>query len=244
MLRKNDFKEILQEKLNIALFDNSDFNERKALSSVENFYTEFGFNIPPKHFIYENANEVIQKFNHWSSKEFTAVNSWDWQFPMTSPGFWMLYMIESRFHLAHKRSLGPNKSNLQILFEGTNDVSKELLKEMWTEYKKLLELQPLFNLLDSEIDELYDASHIEDYFDSLLEETSQESSSEVFFIGTDFKLVYEIAVFEYLVKFHDIKRNSNYINCLNSILKHCGLVISFKECYIICKKRNYHQQRV
>lgn len=49
MLRKNDFKEILQEKLNIALFDNSDFNERKALSSVENFYTEFGFNIPPKH---------------------------------------------------------------------------------------------------------------------------------------------------------------------------------------------------
>ncbi|WP_196889427.1 hypothetical protein [Aureivirga sp. CE67] len=100
----------------------------------------------------------------------------------------------------------------------------------------------MFYLLDSEIEELYDTDYIEDYFDSLLEKTSQESSSEVFFIGMDFKLVYELAVFEYLIKYHDIKRNSNYIDCLNEILKHCGLVISFKECFIICKKRKFHQE--
>ncbi|WP_231372794.1 hypothetical protein [Aureivirga sp. CE67] len=134
MLRKNDFKNILEEKLKIALFDKNEFNEQKAISSIEKFYTEFGFNIPTKHFIYEHVNELIEKFHEWSSKEFTAVNSWEWQFPMTSPGFWMLYMIKDKFHLAHKREFGPNKTNHQIFFDGKNEVSKELLKEMWNEH--------------------------------------------------------------------------------------------------------------
>ncbi|CAL2101234.1 protein of unknown function [Tenacibaculum sp. 190130A14a] len=241
MLREKDFKEILEKKLHTALFENIDFNEQQAVSSIKNFYRAFGLEVPSKYFIYENVQEVIQEFDVWSSNELSAVNSWNWQFPMTSPGFSMMYLLKGKFHLAHKNKnpLDPSNLDNQEAFDGSNDVPASLIKEMWSTYIKLTDLHPVFDLLESSLDELYDVELIADYLDSLLDKTSQESSSEVFFIGTDFKLVYEVAVFEYLIKFHDIKRYSSYIDCLNNILKNCGLVISFKDRFVICKRKTH-----
>ncbi len=241
MFNKDGFFEEFDSALKKALFYNSPFNKRKAVDSIKNFYAEFDLKIPEYFYIYQDACSAMKNFNEWMINAKEAVTAWDWNFPMTNPnGAWFNFAVKEKFDLAFKR-IGPGLFRIKgrSYDAGTAEVEKEILKTMWIEIASFHNLSYYTELLEKESDILSQNDLIDSFLNDLLDVTSQISPYEVFFLGSDFKLVYEVAACNYLVRYHDIKRNSNYVSCINDILTYCGLVMAFDDVCVICKKINY-----
>lgn len=239
-IREDFFKEF-QNAIDTALFDETPFGEQAAIKSVATFYDEFELERPKHYFIYEDAKTLYEKFDEWRNKVNGCVTSWEWNFPIIYPySFWSNHIIKDNFDLTDKRK-GPGLfvSNGQKLSSGVNKLPKTILKSMWEELGKFERLSEYTSLLEKEIDSIPDDDKFSGFLSGLLDETSQENPFDVFFIGTDFKLVYEVASCNYLKNTHNIRRNDSYINCINDMLKCCGLVLGFDNVSVICKKINY-----
>ncbi|WP_420572445.1 hypothetical protein [Kordia sp.] len=241
MLQKTEFLEIFDETIKLALFDIAEFQKEKAISVMKNFYSEFNLEQPKQFFVYESMKELMQDFDRWKNHVKEGITSWEWNFPMANPfSFWLHIVVKETFHLGYKRK-GPGLFTIKEETHdlGTNEVSKKLLHEMWSVLNDYENFEQYEDLLERETDILYEEDKISDFLEGLLDVTSQESTGEVFFLGTDFKLVYEVAACNYLAKYHNVKRNSSYIKNITDMLMYCGVVMAFDEVCIICKKKVY-----
>lgn len=241
---KEDFIKEFQSVIDIALFDESPFDSNLAIKSINDFYSEFELDKPKHFFTYDNAKVLYENFNEWSGKVNGSVTSWEWNYPMVYPySFWAHYVIKDSFDLTDKRK-GPGLFVRagEKCSSGENELPKSILRDMWEELADFEGLESYTKLLEKEVDTLCTLDVNEDFYNflnGLLDVTSQENPFDVFFIGTDFKLVYEVAACNYFIKTHNVKRNDSYINAINNMLRNCGLVLGFDNVCVICKKINY-----
>lgn len=239
--KREDFFKEFQDALDLALFDKAPFDEELAVKSIATFYDEFELKTPSHYFVYEDAKALVANFDKWSDKVNGAVTSWGWSFPLVYPNsFWARFAIENPFNLTDKRK-GPGFfiRNGKEFSAGINDLPKDILRSMWETLGNFDRLTEYTDLLEKEVDSIADNEELYDFLNGLLDVTSQENPFDVFFIGTDFKLVYEVAACNYLKNTHDIKRNDSYINSINGMLRYCGLVLGFDNVCVICKKVYY-----
>lgn len=241
MLQKKEFMQAVQQAIDLALFDHRPFDDKKAIAALKHFYAEFELSPPVRFYVYDNITAVIEQFADWSVGISGAPTAWDWNFPMTNPGaFWLYIVVKDRFHLGFQRK-GPGLFTIQATAHnaGEQEVPKVLLEQMWTELAMLPGIETYQRLLEADSSLLLEDETVYTFLQHLLDDDSPESPDEVFFLGSDFKLVYEVAACNYLAQHHDIKRNTGYLQCLHDMLAHCGTVLAFNEVAVLCKKVNY-----
>lgn len=79
---------------------------------------------------------------------------------------------------------------------------------------------------------------MEDLECTLLEqdEIGMISATELFILGNIDVMIFDVAICNYLIKYHNIMYYEPYIKYVNDMIKYCGLCFMFNDICIICKK--------
>ncbi|RAJ81875.1 hypothetical protein CLV59_104100 [Chitinophaga dinghuensis] len=221
-------------------YDAATYNFQLAKETMSNVYADCNFEIPATFLEYDSILEATADYHTWKEIVKTVPTNWNFRFPFTNPWGARQYIGFERdnFHLARRRDIYLWNATEEVVHGGENAVTGDCIRLI---YKTLLDpiSKEEYNNFNKEVRDLYDQNDVMwDLADKLMDEDEQAavSADELFILGTNRNMIFEVAVCNYLIAEHNIMYYKPYIDNINNMITYGGLCFVFGELCIICKK--------
>ncbi len=234
-------KELLDSynKAKAVALDSSTYSFENSIKTISAIYSDWKFNVPKRFVEYNTTLEAIKDYQNWKDEVKSLPTNWMYKFPFTIPhGIWTyIYSDRLNYHLGYRRTGASVKSELNVS-EGSVVVTRDFIHEIYSFLYK--------EISKAEIEELGKNVKVIMEVDNVMDELEQKllkedeygitSGDELFILGNNDVMIFEVAVCNYLIKEHNVKYYDTYVKYINDMIKYCGICFAFDDICIVCKK--------